>query len=119
MRVEHLMTSPVVITQRNVKIHHLKGMFARKHIGAVPVLEDDGTISGIVSASDIVAASDEDVFVEDIMSDRVHIVLKNNRVKDAAGMMVKNNVHHLVVMEDGNVVGILSALDIVRVYSEE
>lgn len=113
------MSSPVVITQRNVSIHNLKGMLSRKHIGAVPVLEDDGTISGIVSASDILAASGDDVIVEDIMSDRVHIVLKNNRVKDAAGMMVKNHVHHLVVMEDGDVVGIISALDIVRVYSEE
>ncbi len=94
-------------------------MLARKHIGAVPVLEDDGTISGIVSASDIIAAKGDDVIVEDVMSDRVHIVLKNNRVKDAAGMMAKNSVHHLVVMEDGKVVGILSALDIVRVYSEE
>src|SRR3989338_6418793 len=110
MRVEHLMSSPVVITQRNVSIHNLKNRLARKHIGAVPVLEDDGTISGIVSASDILAASGEDVNVEDIMSDCVHIVLKNNRVKDAAAIMVKNKVHHLVVIEEGNVVGILSAL---------
>ena len=53
------------------------------------------------------------------MSDRVHILLKNNRVKDAAGVMAKNDVHHLVVMEDGDVVGMLSSMDIVRVYAEE
>ncbi|MFT6281955.1 MAG: CBS domain-containing protein [Salibacteraceae bacterium] len=53
------------------------------------------------------------------MTDRVHIVLKNNRVKDAARIMSKNDVHHLVVMEDGNVVGMLSAMDIVKVYREE
>jgi signal-transduction protein with cAMP-binding, CBS, and nucleotidyltransferase domain len=34
-------------------------------------------------------------------------------------MMAKNDVHHLVVMEDGQVVGMLSALDVVRVYAEE
>jgi predicted transcriptional regulator len=119
MRVEHLMSSPVFITQRNVSIENLKNRLSRKQIGAVPVLEDDGTISGIVSASDILSASGDELIVEDIMSDRVHIVLKNNRVKDAAGVMVKNKVHHLVVMEEGNVVGMLSALDIVRVYAEE
>ncbi len=52
------------------------------------------------------------------MSDRVHIVLKNNRVQDAAGIMVKHNVHHLVVMEDGQVVGIVSSMDIMKVYAE-
>lgn len=119
MRVEHLMSSPVVITQRNVKIGHLKEMLTRKNIGAVPVLEDDGTISGIVSVSDVLKSHDDTSIVQDIMSDRVHIALKNNRIKDAAGMMAKNDVHHLVVMEEGKVVGMLSAMDIVRVYAEE
>lgn len=111
------MSTPVVITQRNVSIGHLKSMLTRKNISAVPVLEPGGTISGIVSVSDVLAAKDEDQIVQDIMSDRVHIVLKNNRVQDAAGMMVKNDVHHLVVMEDGQVVGMVSALDIVAVYA--
>jgi len=113
------MSAPVMITQRNVKIQYLKDMFNRKGLGAVPVLEEDGTISGIVSASDVVKCHDENLTVQDIMTDRVHIVLKNNRVKDAAKIMSKNDVHHLVVMEDGNVVGMLSAMDIVKVYGEE
>ena len=77
------------------------------------------TISGIVSVSDVIKSQDGHSIVQDIMSDRVHIALKNNRVKDAAGMMAKNDVHHLVVMEEGKVVGMLSAMDIVRVYAEE
>lgn len=119
MKVEHLMSTPVMITQRNTKVVHLKEMFSRKGIGAVPVLEDDGTISGIVSATDVIKSSDDALVVEDIMSDRVHIVLKNNRVKDAAAVMVKHNVHHLVVMEDGKVVGMISTMDIARVYAED
>jgi predicted transcriptional regulator len=119
MRVEDLMSAPVMITRRNVKIEYLKDMFTRKGPGAVPVLEEGGAIAGIVSASDVVKCHNESLTVQDIMTDRVHIVLKNNRVKDAARIMSKNDVHHLVVMEDGNVVGILSALDIVKVYREE
>lgn len=113
------MNAPVTVTNRNNKIKHLKDLFSRKGIHAVPVLEQDGTISGIVSASDLNKIHDEEELVQNIMSDRVHIVLKNNRTKDAAGMMVKNNVHHLVVMEEGAVVGMVSSMDIVRVYSEE
>ena len=119
MRVEHLMSTPVIITQRNVKVSHLKDLFSRKGVNAVPVLENDGTISGIVSSSDVARCHDENMSVQDIMSDRVHIVLKNNRVKDAAGVMAKHSVHHLVVMEDGNVVGMISSMDVVRVYADE
>lgn len=118
MRVEDYMSSPVMITQRNVSIQHLKDMLARKGLSAVPVLEEDGTITGIVTSSDLVRANSEDAIVQDIMSDRVHIAMKNNRLKDAASMMVKNGVHHLVVMEEGNVIGMISALDIVKVFSE-
>jgi len=118
MKVSDQMTTPVVITQRNVRIQHVKEMFARKKVNAAPVLEEDGTITGIITSSDLVRATDEDSIVQDIMSDRVHIAMKNNRLKDAASMMVKNGVHHLVVMEEGNVVGMISALDIVKVFAE-
>ncbi|PWL33095.1 MAG: hypothetical protein DCO96_01715 [Fluviicola sp. XM-24bin1] len=118
MRIEDYMSSPVMITQRNVSIKHLKEMLTRKGLSAVPVLEEDGTITGIVTSSDLVQATNDDAVVQDIMSDRVHIAMKNNRLKDAAGMMVKNKVHHLVVMEEGNVVGMISSMDIMKVFAE-
>lgn len=116
MRVEEIMSSPVVITQRNVRVKHLKETFDRKKVNAMPVLEPDGTISGIVSVRDLILA-DEESLVQDIMTDRVHILLRNNRVSDAAKLMVGSGVHHLVVMEDGKVIGIVSSLDIVNQYA--
>jgi CBS domain-containing protein len=119
MRIEEIMSTPTVVTQPGVKISNLKDMFTRKNINAVPVLEEDGTISGIISSSDLIAVHNESLLVRDIMSRNVHIGLKNNRVKDAAKMMVKHDVHHLVIMDDGHVVGMLSSMDIIKVYAEE
>lgn len=113
------MISPVVITQRNVTILNLKNRLARRGINAVPVMEDDGNIAGIVSSSDLMSFHDESLHVEDVMSEHVHIVLRNNRVKDAAKTMVKHGVHHLVVMDDGDVIGMISSMDIIKVYAEE
>ncbi len=112
------MNAPVMVTQRNVTIENLKSRLTRKGVNALPVLEDDGTITGIVSSSDLAACTSETLLVQDIMSTRVHVVLKNNQVKDAAKMMVKNDVHHLVVMEEGNVVGMISSMDIIRVFAD-
>jgi len=119
MRVEELMSTPVVFTQKTVKVGYLKDMFTRKKINAVPVIDDDGTISGIVSSSDLVACHDDNLLVKDVMSKRVHIGVKHNRVKDAAKVMVKYGVHHLAVMDDGLVVGMLSSMDVMKVYASE
>ena len=119
MRVEDIMSTPVVFTQRTVKVEHLKAMFTRKNINAVPVIDEDGSISGIVSSSDLVACHDESKLVGEIMSKRVHISVLHNRVKDAAKVMVKHGVHHLVVMDDGKVVGMLSSMDVMKALSED
>jgi len=119
MRIEEIMSSPVTVTNRNNKISYLKDLIARKNINAIPVLEEDGTITGIISTSDIAKCHDENEIVQNIMSDRIHIVKKNNRVQDAAGIMVKNNVHHLVVMDNAQVVGMISSMDIMKYYAEK
>ena len=118
MRVEEIMNSPVVITQKTIKISNLKDRLSRKGINAIPVIDEDGSISGIVSSRDIVACHDESLLVKDVMSDFVHVLALNNRVKDAAKIMAKYGVHHLVVMEDGKVMGMLSSMDIIKVYAE-
>lgn len=119
MRIEEIMSAPVVFTQKTVKISYLKDMFTRKNISAAPVLEDDGTIAGIVTSQDLVAIHNDSLFVSDILTPKVHICLKNNRVKDTAKTMIKHGVHHMVVMEDGDVVGMVSSMDIIKVYAEE
>ena len=119
MRVEEIMSTPVTFTQKTVKVSHLKDMFTRKKINAVPVIEENGTIAGIITSSDMVAIHNESLLVGDILSPKVHICLKNNRIKDAAKTMLKHGIHHLVVMEDGDVVGMISSLDILKVYSAE
>ena len=119
MRVEDIMSSPVSVTQRSIKVTYLKDLFSRKHINAVPVLEMDGTITGIVSSSDAARCHDDALIVEDIMSEHVHIAMKNTRVQDAAKVMVKHKVHHLVVMEDGDVIGMLSSLDVMKFFAEQ
>lgn len=119
MKVEQIMKSPVVTTQQSVEISNLKDLFQQNDISAVPVIEDDGNICGIISSSDLVAIHNNSLLVRDVMTRKISVCARNVRVKDAAKMMVKNGVHHLVVMDDGEIVGILSSLDIVKVFAEE
>ena len=119
MRVEEIMSTPVVVVNDYIKVEFLNDLFTRKKINAVPVLDPDGTIIGIVSSSDSAKCKDQSLLVKDIMSSHVHVVQKNNRVKDAAATMLKHKVHHLVAMEDGQVIGMLSSLDLIKILAED
>ena len=118
MRIEKIMSAPVLVIEKSVKISTLKDIFARQKINAAPVIDNNGTISGIITSTDLAAIHNDSLLVQDILSPKVHICLKNNRVKDAAKTMVKHNIHHMIVMEDGKVIGMVSSMDIIKVYSE-
>jgi CBS domain-containing protein len=51
------------------------------------------------------------------MTSKTHVVGVDSGVKDAAKMLLKHHVHHLVVMDDGQVVGIVSSMDFVELYA--
>lgn len=93
-------------------------MFALKKVNTVAVIDDDGVISGIVTSSDLLAMNNYSLPLQDILTPNVHIYQKNNRIKDAAEAMVKHNIHHLIVIEDFDVVRTVSFMDIVNVCAE-
>ncbi|MDF1672562.1 MAG: CBS domain-containing protein [Vicingaceae bacterium] len=117
MNVSDIMISPVVVTQKNKTVKHVRELLDRKKINAIPVLTMEGEIEGIVTVSDIAAESNNDNLVENIMTTKTHVVSINSGLQDAAKMMEKHHVHHLVAMDNGQVVGILSSMDFVKLYA--
>jgi len=118
MRVEDIMSSPVISTQKSVIIYHLKDLFKRENINATPIIDKNGKILGIITSSDIAAIHNNSLQLQDILSSKVHICLRNNRIKDAARTMEKHDIHHLVVMDNGNIVGMVSSMDIIKFFTQ-
>jgi len=119
MKVSEIMSTPVIITAKTNKVNAVRNLLDRKNVHAIPVLDSDGKIEGIVSSIDIAKEHNENEIVGNIMSEMVHVILPTSRVVDAAKMLFKHKVHHLVVMEEGVVVGMISSMDIVRVFAEQ
>lgn len=58
--------------------------------------------------------------VEDFMSSRVVAVAPDTELHKAAGIMLQNQIHHLVVIDsEDRLIGILSTMDILKVYADE
>lgn len=91
-----------------------------RRIGAMPVSSPGGSLVGIVSERDVVAALAErgrDVLdrpVEEIMTRRVITCTRADHIDDLMARMTEGRMRHLPVLEDGALVGIVSIGDVVK-----
>ena len=120
MRVRDLMSKSVVTIAPEESAALAARLLSRHELGALPVCAADGTLAGIVTDRDIVtrcvAAGEEPgrVPVRDIMSPAPSVITPETPVSDAARLMAQRQVRRLPVVEQGQVVGMLSLGDLAR-----
>ena len=56
-KAEDIMTSPAVTVKEDTSVIEIANLFTEKNINRVPVINEEGTLKGIVSRADIVRAS--------------------------------------------------------------
>ena len=120
MRVRDLMSKSVVTIAPEESAALAARLLSRHELGALPVCAADGTLAGIVTDRDIVtrcvAAGEEPgrVPVRDIMSPAPSVITPETPVSTAARLMAQRQVRRLPVVEQGQVVGMLSLGDLAR-----
>jgi CBS domain-containing protein len=93
-------------------------------VGALVVLDNDSRIVGIITERDILrlSATSADQFAQLLVSDHMtrDLVTANSAatVEDALAVMSQRRIRHLPVVEEGNLVGIVSQGDLVKVSLE-
>ena len=125
IQVKDFMSSPVKTAVPQTTVKEIRKLMADNSIHAVPIVEYskqlpnmDVTIKGIVSSSDLSQKIGSKKCVEDVMSKMVHIAHPDSSAQAAAKMMLKHHVHHIVVMEDGKITGMISSMDFVKLVAE-
>jgi CBS domain-containing protein len=126
IQVKDFMSAPVTAVMMDENIKEIRTLMKEKGIHAIPVVSytNDGlkieeTIKGIITATDISEELNDDTTVQEVMTaTKVHVVHVDASAKSAAKMMLKHNVHHVVAMENGEIKGIISSLDFVKLVAE-
>lgn len=91
------------------------------NLGAVAVV-DDGSLVGIFSERDYarkVALSDRDAdetTVGEVMTPYPFAVTPDQALDDCAEFMIDGNFRHLPVLKDGELVGVVSVIDVLHAY---
>jgi len=91
-------------------------LMAKYNIGFLPVVEGEKLV-GVISETDIVKAVAKGVDLGRPVAEFANkpiVVDKNATLRDAAELMVKYNIRHLPIVENGKVVGVISVRDVLK-----
>lgn len=116
--VKDVMNPKVVVAKPQATVKEAAEIMSMFRIGCLIVVEDEKVV-GIVTESDIIGKivakkRDPDrVVLEEIMSKNVIFTSPNESIDEAAEKMVANKIKRLPVLEDGKLIGIITATDLI------
>lgn len=131
LTAENLMTPNPVSLRDTATVHEAAALLTDRGIGAAPVIDESGRPVGVLSQADLVAHErqllegmigeaeehpERDAsLVRDLMTPTVFAVAPERPADHVVNEMLGLNVHHLFVVDrDGVLVGVISAMDILR-----
>jgi signal-transduction protein with cAMP-binding, CBS, and nucleotidyltransferase domain len=124
MEVREGMSNVVLTVGAGHTLREAAQRMTEKGVGAAVVLDEEQPGPGVVSERDILNSlgrgEDPDVErVGDHMTDTVISASPDWSLERAAVEMSRRHIRHLVVVDAGELVGVLSMRDIVRVWTSE
>jgi CBS domain-containing protein len=119
--IRSLIRRPAVLVHLDDSLRVLAATLTEESIGAAVVRGTDPL--ALVSERDVVralaeGADPDDVPVSEIMTEDVEVAAPTDLVYDVIGRMLENEIRHLPVVEDGAVVGMVSARDALGALAE-
>jgi CBS domain-containing protein len=146
MRVVDIMTTPAITVDAEASVAETARLMIRNNISGLPVVSHVGTVMGIVTEEDLIVRNanlhlptlliglypvrgqheyDEEVrhmlatHAREMMSEHFVSVSPDADVSDAATLMVERHANPLPVIDGGNLVGVVSRSDIIRLMVQE
>lgn len=114
----------IVTISPDATVRELVALLATRNIGAAIVSADGANVAGIVSERDVVRRLNDDesilsASVSSIMTSVVHTCEPGTPLDDARAQMTQGRIRHLPVVQDGQLVGVVSIGDIVKSYIDQ
>jgi len=119
--IKQLMSSPVVMATVETTVEKIRTLMNTHDVGAVLITDegDEAEILGIVTDTDLRNVKDASLPVMSVMSTKLYFINNTDSTATAANLMLKNGIHHLLVKDEEQVVGILSAVDLLKLVASK
>jgi CBS domain-containing protein len=125
MKVRDIMTSEGLATaDLDTTLEEIAKMMKEENVGAIPILDEDDNLAGIITDRDIVVRAvaegqdTSETTAEEILSEQLHTIEPDFDIEQAADLMALHKIRRLPVVENGQIIGMISLGDI-SVKSED
>jgi len=124
MQVREGMSSMVLTVGPGHTLRGAAQLMSERHVGAAVVMDPDSSGPGIITERDVLLSvgagedPDRELVAEHLTSDVV-FAAPDWSLEEAASAMVRGGFRHLIVVERGETVGILSVRDVVRCWTAD
>ncbi|MGA1227698.1 MAG: CBS domain-containing protein [Tamlana sp.] len=131
--VSAIMTKDIIAITRSDDLQRAEMLFKRHHIKHIPVVSGE-TVIGMLSYSDLLKISyayvsddehhvDTVVYnmftIEQVMTKDIVTITSETTIKEAAEILAKGEFHALPVVEDGDLVGIVTTTDLLNYFIKQ
>jgi CBS domain-containing protein len=111
------MAPDVVTVQRHHTVEHARDLMQRNGFHALPVVDSDVTVAGIVSSQDLAANLKGSTPIGSVITSEVYIIPQYDDIHHTARLMRDHKIHHVVTQEK-KVVGVLSSFDLLKLVEQ-
>lgn len=113
-----IMTTNVITVKKDMVLTKVIGLLLRWHISALPVVDDEDKMVGIVSEIDLVNLTFDgnaaDTKVEEVMVTDIVSFGPNTKLAELVQTFSKRHLRRVPIIDEGKVIGIVSRRDILR-----
>lgn len=117
--IKLIMIKKVVSVQTSAKISKAIELMKQQNLGGLPVVDDENRVKAIITERDIAnmfADRISGVTVTRLMSKKVVTAIPKTTIFEAARTMTTRGFRRLPIISEGKVVGIVTAMDIIRFF---
>ena len=117
--IKLIMIKKVVSVQTSAKISKAIELMTQQNLGGLPVVDDKNRVKAIITERDIAnmfADRISGVTVARLMSEKVVTAIPKTTIFEAARTMTTRGFRRLPIISEGKLVGIITAMDIIRFF---
>jgi acetoin utilization protein AcuB len=130
--VSTVMSRSVVVANQFHNFSEVLELFSKHDMHHLPIVDGNKNIVGIISSNDLMKIFSEPKYknlslnseetdrlinIKDIMTTPVHTITSKDTIKHAAKLFTEKKVLALPVVDEGQIVGILSAKDVIHLLA--
>lgn len=119
--ITDIMTRATVSARPDAPLETVIELMTHHHIGCVPIVDDLGRPTGIITKLDLLECRDDGrTTAREVMMPNAMTIPADATLARAATLMAAESIHHLLVV-DGNraLVGVVSTFDITRWIAQQ